>query len=273
MKLEKYLNNKVDLPLLKRFAIASGDSFNKKLDYLIKIAEPEEWNQTDVHTKKTNSTVFYYIIHTFDRLFVQNKIYIDELEENAFFNTGLMTSEGNEIFGHLKKSFFYDSANPTSNYWYFKTFLKSNEKEFIIKCKQKPQIATYYNDFNELYFNPDLDIEINYDHIYEDNIDRLPEEIKTIDQDTAKQIFKAALEFTKKKIKRNNRIPVPQYYNSKLMFLIPVRVFVNKTIVVAVEKINRQYIANTILSMGMAYNCARLLNKPEIDWLFLKDGL
>ncbi len=271
MNLKKYLNNKEDLPLLKRFAFTSGEDFNKKLDYLIKIAEPEDWNQTDIHTNKVNSTIFYYIIHTFEQLFNQEKIHVDEKEENAFFNTGLMTTEGDEIFGHLIKSFYYDSNNPSSNYWYFKTFLKANEKEFLLKCTSKPEIATYYNDFSELYFNPYLDVEINYEHIYEDNIERLPHEIKAIDKETAKQILKASLEFTKKKIKRNNRIPVPQYYNSKLMFLIPVRVFSKKTIVVAVEKINNQYIANTVLSMGMAYNCARLLNKPEIDWLFLKE--
>lgn len=51
------------------------------------------------------------------------------------------------------------------------------------------------------------------------------------------------------------------------MFLIPVKVFGKKNVVIALEKINNTYIANTVLSMGMAYNCARLLNKPESDWL------
>ncbi|MDD4212293.1 MAG: DUF3825 domain-containing protein [Bacilli bacterium] len=271
MNLERYLNNKIELPKLKRFAALSGESFHRKLEYLIQIAEPEDWSQVDHHTKKCNSTLFYYIIHTFDRVFEQGKIVIDEKEQDAFFNTGLMTLQGCEIYGHFEKSMYYDANNPESNYWYFKCFERSNDKEFISKCEIKPPIATYFEDFRQLYFDPTLDIEINFDHIYHDNYERLPNEMQILDKEIARHVFEGFLDFTKKKILRNHRIPVPQFYNSKIMFLIPVRVFGNQTIIIALEKINGKYMANTVLSKGMAYNCARLINKPESDWLLSKN--
>lgn len=272
MDLKKYLNNKLDLPLIKRFAVlGKNNDFEGKLNFLIDLAEPELWNQTDIHTKRKNSTIFYYIVHTFDRCFNQEKIFIDDVEENAFFNTGLMTVQGNEIFGHFIKSFYYNQNDENSNYWYFKGFIKNNDKEFITKCGETPEIATYFEDFNELYFDPKSDIEINFDHIYDDNFDRLPIELQTLDKETARHVFEGFLDFTKKKIRRNNRIPVPQFYDGRIMFLIPVKVFGKKTVVIALEKINNTYIANTVLSMGMAYNCARLINKPESDWLLAKE--
>lgn len=268
MSLNEYLSDRMDLPLLKRFAyLGSTSDFEKKLNYLIMIAEPELWNQTDIHTQRRNSTIFYYIIHTFDRCFNQSKLYIDNQRENAFFNTGLMTVQGNEIYGHFVKSIFFDDQAPKSTYWYFKGFEKSNEKEFLSKCPTAPEIASYFEDFNELYFNPKLEIEVNFDHIYDDNFDRLPTELQSLDKETGRHVFKGFLDFTIKKIKRNNRTPVPQFYDGRIMFLIPVKVFGKKNVIIALEKINNTYIANTVLSIGMAYNCARLLNKPESDWL------
>jgi len=266
----KYLNSKEELPKLKRFAsVGTSMDFNKKLNYLIQISEPEKWNQTDQHTGFDNSTIFYYIIHTFDRIFEQGKIYIDEAEENSFFNTGLMDVQGNEIYGYFTKNKFYDEENDTSNFWHFKSFLRGNEREFITKCKDKPEIATYYDNYNEVYFDPSLPIELNFDHFYDDNYSRLPVELSTLDKETARMVFAGFLDFTKKKIKRNDRIPVPQFYNGKITFLIPVVVFATKTVVIALEKINDVYVANTVLTMGMAYNCARLLNKPESNWLLI----
>lgn len=268
--LAEYLNSREDLPLIKRFSyLGKSEEFKGKLEYLITIAEPEKWNQTDIHTGHQNSTIFYYILHTFDRCYNQNKISVDTSAENAFFNTGLMDIQGNEIFGHFTKSKYYNNDVNVSNYWYFKGFLKSNDREFVTKCALKPDIATYFDDYNEVYFNSSLPIELNFDHFYDDNLDRLPSELSTLDKSTARLVFTGFLDFAKKKIKRNDRIPVPQFYNGKITFLIPIVVFGKQTVIIALEKINDVYVANTVLTLGMAYNCARLLNKPESNWLLI----
>lgn len=274
MSLDKYLNRNCDTNLLKRFAfVGRAEVFDSRLKYLVNMAEAEKWNQIDSITGRNNSTIFYYLVHTFDRCYKQDKILVNEDATYALFNTGLMTGQGNEIYCLFEKSENYDKDIDNSNYWRLTKFIKENEKSFLELNMKKPQMASYFDDFNELYFNPNLDMVVNFDHIYDDNYDRLPLEIQSLDKETASSVFNGFLNYTLKKIKRNNRIPVPQYYNDKIMFLIPVKVFNTKTMVIALEKINGTYIGNTTLTMGMAYNCARLLNRPESDWLVPEEPL
>lgn len=270
--LTKYLNDSSDLNLLKRFAFTGNrESLNSKLDFLIRIAENELWTQTDSTAGWVNSTIFYYIVHTFDRCFNQNKIEVSDDETVAVFNTGLMTPQGDEIYCSFTKSLYYNELNPRSNYWHLKGFETEGSKRFIELNVKKPELATYFDDFNDLYFDPKKDVVLNFDHIYDDNFERLPLELQSLDKEIARHVFEGFLDFTKKKITRNNRIPVPQFYNEKIMFLIPVIVFGTKTVVIALEEINGTYVGNTVLTMGMAYNCARLINRPESDWLISKE--
>lgn len=264
----KYLTQGVDIPLLKKFAfVGAYEGFNRTLAYLANMAENERWNHSDLNNGQQNSVLFYYLIHTFDRCFKQEKILINEDESCAVFNTGLLTSQGYEIIGVFTPSNQYDPADGHSNYWRLNSFQADNSKGFLNLRIDKPELATYFDDFNELYFDPNLEIKINFEHIYEDNFDRLPESLQLIDnKESVKYIFDGFLSHTIKKVKRNNRIPVPQFYKDTIMFLIPVRVF-SDTVVIAVEKIGNCYIANTVLTMGMAYNCARLINRPESNWL------
>lgn len=269
--LQKYLNNKEGLNLLKRYSsLGSKETFDKKLFYLTTIADDEKWYY---HRRNSESfsVIFYYIIHTFDRVLKQNKIFVNQDETVSVFNTGLMNPQGDEILGVFEKSYNYDEKDPTSNYWHFKTFYAENDRKFINYSLEKPEIATYFSDFNELYFDPNIEISLNFDHFYDDNYERLPEELKTLDKDTARIVFNGFLEYTIKKIKRNNRIPVPQFYREKIMFLIPVEVFGTKTVIIAVERLGERYVANTVLTMNMAYNCARLINRPESNWLLISE--
>lgn len=272
MKLIEYLNDKENLNILKRFAtLGNTEVFDNKLKYLTHIAEDEKWYY---HQKdgKTFSVIFHYIIHTFDRVFQQGKINVNKDEDICVFNTGLMNNQGDEIIGVFNKSNNYDSSNPFSNYWHFSTFLTENDRKFLNLSLDKPEIATYFDNYNELYFDPNIDISLNFDHFYDDNYIRLPEELKTLDKSTARIVFNGFLDHTIKKIKRNNRIPVPQFYREKIMFLIPVKILGTRTVIIAVERLGDRYVANTVLTMEMAYNCARLINKPESNWLLITNS-
>lgn len=271
MEANSYLNNKEHLNIMRRFSnLGSNESFNSKLRYLTTIADDEKWYY-NLENGKIFSVIFYYVIHTFDRVYSQNKLIINNEKDKCLFNTGLISNQGDEIFGLFEKSTYYDETDPSSNYWHFKKFIKENEREFISLSMKKPKIADYFSDYNELYFDPNIDISLNFDHFYDDNYDRLPTELQTLDKDIARQVFDGFLNHTIKKIKRNNRIPVPQFYREKIMFLIPVKVFGTKNVIIAVEKIGDTYVANTVLTMEMAYNCARLLTKPESNWLLLSE--
>lgn len=270
MGLEKYLNSNEEINLLRRFAfVGTREQFNKKLNYLERIAEKEKWKFKGTKDSEDLYVLFYYIVHTFDRCFKQEKIVIAPDESYALFNTGLMTPSGDEIYCLFTPSNSYDKADETKCFWYLNKFVKENDRDFLNLGLNKPEMATYYDDYNELYFDPTADIIVNFDHIFDDNYDRLPESFRILDKSTASQVFDGFISHTKKRILRNSRIPVPQFYRDKIMFLIPVKAFDEEPIVLALEKMTNGYRANTILTMNMAYNCARLLTKPESNWLLV----
>lgn len=268
--MEKYLNVNEYTNYLKRFAyVGNRETFDNRLLELTKIAEPENWYFSEKDGDQM-SVIFYYIVHTFDRVFKQDKIVVDENETVAFANTGLLTNLGEEIYFSFSKSLTHDPEIPTSNYWFLRDFITENDRYFMTTGLEKPKLATYFSDYGELYFDPSLDISLNFEHIFGDRNERVPEELSVLPIEHARMIFNGFLEHTVKRIKRNNRIPVPQFYRDKIMFLIPVKILADRTIIIAVEKIGNQYLGNTTLTKNMAYNCARLLNKPESNWLLVE---
>lgn len=73
------------------------------------------------------------------------------------------------------------------------------------------------------------------------------------------------------KIKRNYKIAVPQYFltTSAIQLLIPLCLrFPDKAdLAIVVEDYGEMYRASTCLTLDMAINNARLLAKPDRDWL------
>ena len=164
----------------------------------------------------------------------------------------------------------HDESKEWSNYWYLSKWIVRSDRDFMQLSLAAPKMASYFEDYNELFFDPELEISPNFDHIYDDNFERLPPEMQQMDKSVACQVFNGFLDHTIKRIKRNLRIPVPQFYRGKIMFLIPVKAFGTSPIVLALEKYGNGYRANTILTLNMAYTCARLLMKPESNWLLPK---
>lgn len=93
-----------------------------------------------------------------------------------------------------------------------------------------------------------------------------------INKNVMKTLLVGVIEEAKLKIKRNLRLVVPQFYKNEIMYLVPVQIPKldgnYETMALAVEKTaTNQYRANTIFTKEMAYEKARLLMKPESNWL------
>lgn len=82
--------------------------------------------------------------------------------------------------------------------------------------------------------------------------------------------MKGSLDITKKRIKRNHRIVIPLYYKGKITYLLPININGVKFALVVEKVRDKMYRANTIFTIEMAYASARLLMKPETDWLVLE---
>lgn len=232
------------------------------LEFLSNIAESEEWSNAD----SSVGILFKYIAGTFKQCYNQDKILNTPDMNNCCFNTGLMTPNGNDIVAVFEKN-----QRTNAQEWRLQGFRDVTERIFMNMFTEVPQIATYTNNYEEFYFNPNIPIVISSDHILDDNWDRIKEVIP-LDKAVVKTLLIGVVEETKKRIKRNMRLVVPQFYNNQIMYLMPIEIPISdgqkEVMALAVElTANNIYRANTIFTKAMAYEKARLLMKPESNWL------
>ena len=249
------------------------DEFNNKLLYLANnLAEEETW---DFNNKNGIDILRKYIFTTFSKCKEQNKIIYTDDKTSCAINTGLLTYNGKEILMLFDGNAFLDDFNKerASNYreWYFNGFRATSDRDFMKMFKGKvPQLATYTDDVTNFFFNPELPIEVDVDHIIDDNYNRIAQEVP-LGKEIVRMMLDGVLTIAIKKAKRNFRLAIPQYYQDRIDFLLPIEFPIddNKytTMALAIEKLDGVYRANTIFSLEDAYAKARILMKPDTNWL------
>lgn len=240
----------------------TADVFAGMLSYLASISEEEKWS----FDENENSVLYKYITGTFKRCYSQKKIMYSHDGSFSCFNTGLLTKNGDDIVAMFDKNFI-----PGAQEWHLIGFRSINERQFMNAFERSPEIATYTDNYEELYFKPDYPIVMSTDHILDDNWERI-KEIIPFSKAIVKGLLTSAIDEAKKRIRRNMRLVIPQFYNNKIMYLLPIRIPIDddhhEIMALAVElTATKQYRANTIFTKAMAYEKARLLMKPESNWL------
>lgn len=213
------------------------------------------------------------MIKTFEKLYEQDSISYSSDQKIAIFNTGLITENGEDIYGY-----FVENNKPNAQKWFFKGFAAESDRCFTNYVFLKPKLVRYDEKPEDFIFNATLEIDFSADHIFDENWERdgkYPEEVKKLGKQLVISSIKSAFEVSKIKVKRNSRLAVPQYYKGKIMFLLPIKIMVenNKqiTMALAIEKMrNNRYRANTIFDLDSAYKKARLIMTPESNWLICK---
>lgn len=261
--LEEYLaEDKQSDEIIWRFAfLGKQDTLNAKLKELSEIAEDENW--TSSNSNKENNILYSYIMHTFSRAFELGHEYvvINEDETYASFNTGLLTENGEDIVCLFNR---FDSSQ--EYFWHLYGFRKVSDWDFLNQFEVTPKVPHFFSNPADIYFDPNKELIKNMDHILEDNFDRFDVELQNKGKTYINALLNNALDLTITKCKRNYRIAVPQYYKGKVTYLLPVTID-SQLMSVAVESINGRYRVNTIFTLEMAYKNARLLMKPEVDWI------
>lgn len=249
---------------LQKFAFCgTQEGFMRSIDALAKMAEEEVWT---INPEEPNSVLFKYILGTFKQCYIQNKILYAHDQSHCCFNTGLLTPNGNDILCVFRKN-DWENAQP----WALKFFADKTERRYMDLFSEIPNLATYTENFEEFYFNPDYEIIISTDHILDDNWERISA-VVPLDKPIVKSLLVGVIEEAKIKIKRNIRLVVPQYYHNEIMYLLPIRIpipnnqYVTMALAIELTQSNK-YRANTIFTKEMAYEKARLLMKPESNWL------
>ena len=252
------------------FDFAFIPNYEVAISYLAEnLAEQEPWDFNNPSTKKF-PILKNYLEHTYRKLKVERKITFTSDNKFATFNTGLTTDSQEDIF-----AFFEESHNTNPRFttpFCFKAFLKKSDNQILTHfASNLPDVANYFNNPELLIFNPRHDLIPDIDHIIGDNISRFPSPIQSLDSSEIRRRLVGSIEEVKKRVRTNYKLAVPQYYNKHTQLLLPLNLTSgspNPDLALVVYKLNTTtYTARTCLTIDMAYNNARLIVKPQSEWL------
>jgi len=238
-----------------------GD-YNQQIQKLAEKALTEKWS---FENKNDNYILKNYLKYTFNKLQDEKKVI--ETDTYCVFDTGLFSHYYEPIYayGELNK-------NPSENAakWYFKGFKDEYELGALDVVEKFPERADYFSDPSRLVFNWHLKVNKNYKHILDDlnTSQRLPDSIKNSDRPL--DMLKGVIDTAVQRVIANYKLAVPHYYCNKIQLMIPLCFGKtdNPDVALVLDRMmGNYYQATTCLDMKMAYMDARLIAKPESDWL------
>lgn len=237
-----------------------GD-YNLQIQKLANKAQPEIW---DFEGNHDNYILKNYLENTFLKLLGEGKIV--ETDNYCIFNTGLYSTYFEPIYVYAERN--RNTSDPKK--WYFKDFKDKYELGIMEIDADFPERADYFSDPSRLIFNWHYDINVNYKHILDDmnTSQRLPESFKNSKQQL--NILKGAINTAIQRVIANYKLAIPHYYRNKIQLMIPLYLEDDNTpsVALVLNQINNKYYqATTCLTMQMAYMDARLIAKPESNWL------
>lgn len=242
------------------FDFAWFQDFHGKIEELKSLAMPEDWDYKR-NPLGTNPILENYIKHTFKKLEQEGKVLTQG--DYAVFNTGLVTSLQEEIY-----AFFQKNKRLGYQPWFFVGWRKHSERD-LMRFSNLPDVANYFTNPADLLYDTNIELRLNIDHIIEDNLIRFPPSYHSMDKYQIGTILQGTIDDAKRRIRRNYKTAVPQYYNGKIQLLLPLCLTskAEADLALVVEKENGVYRASTCLTLDMAINNARLIAKPDNEWL------
>ncbi|KAE8763542.1 DUF3825 domain-containing protein [Georgenia thermotolerans] len=241
------------------------------LGRLAELAEEESWDfrqpdaeGTDGAGRATYPVLRSYVQHTFARLEEQGKVAAATGANGhvMVFNTGLVTENQEALYGYLLAR-----APGEAWAWRLEAWVKESDGRLAGLLAARPAPATYWEDPSVLFFDPRLPLILDWDHFVEDNLDRYPPDLR--DKPVALMLTKAAVATARERVARNYKAAVPQYHRGEIQLLLPLclRGTAEAQLALVVRRVGAEYHGETVLPLPGALRNARLLARPDRDWL------
>lgn len=249
--------------------VPASKGFESRLRELAERAQRETWS---FDPSQPFSILGNYLRYTFKRLVQQGKI--EESSDSqgtkvAAFNTGLFTPNYEAIY-----AFFEANRDPNRQPWVLKDFVPESDRRMAF-FERRPAVARYFDNPAELIYDPDRELIPNLDHIIDDNVDRYPADLRDNTHRRRMMLQGQAIE-AGKRAQMNYKVAVPQFYfgrdgaePGRIQLLLPLcfATPAHADLALVVERELRAYRAFTVLPLDLAYKNARLIAKPESEWL------
>ena len=278
------------------------------LTKLATLALPERWEfkNAPANLERPLPILHSYLLHTFGRLVLEQKVRVNEKVSLAAFNTGLVDPRYEPIH-----ALFSPNADPRAP-WQLSAFCIAGEgadgQNLVRHFAPLPSPAHYFDNPLDLLYDiragkPELD----WKHIIIQRIDRYPadfvqdhlppgfesKDTARLTEDERKEYFqslgtaietnsrtyrrimnrvKDAIDLSIKRVTWNFKTAIPTYYPrvQRLQLLLPVCLVSDDQVdlALAVEKTpSGSYLGHTALPLDWAYKNARLVCRPDSDWL------
>lgn len=239
---------------------------------LADLAEPEDnWNYKRNPSPESFPILRSYMRYTLQRLLeMDGGIAYSSDNAKAGFNTGLVTPHQEEIY-----ALFTANRIAGREKWSLHGFRKASDREFVNTFgANPPPLANYFNDPSVLLYDRRCPLYVNIDHVLE-HIERFPAHLRD-NQYVARQLLLSAEAQTQKRVYRNYKAAIPQYYRDgggagTVQLLLPICLEdptkADLALVVSKSESGDAYRGSTVLTLDMAYNNARLLARPDTEWL------
>jgi len=238
------------------------------------MAQQEDWEYRNVTSSKPLPILRNYVAYTFRQAQFQGRVLEATTrsgQQVAAFDTGLLTNHFERIFGF----FIPQTSSTLPQPWFLQGFHRESDYR-LMSFQRLPERATYFDQPADLLYNPTYDLRVQYDHIVNDNLVRFPAELQFDEQRRVEQV-RQAIEHAKFRVTQNYKTAIPQFYwpsrepssPGRLQLLLPLCLqdFSRADLALSVDREGEVYRAATVLTLDMAYNNARLVARPDREWL------
>ena len=278
--------------------------FPSSIARLKEMALKEKWYYKRQNPSNPYPILSNYIKYTFVRLMNENKVVC--VDDYAAFNTGLVNALFDPIFALFKKNqnegkqpwFFIDFCVAGQD---------REGKNLSRIFNHLPEKAKYFQSADDYIYDGQTDPSVDWEHIILENVDRLPwefieenkpkdfipEDVRLMDADHRREYYlrlanairldstkyrrikmriEDALRTAIKRANWNYKTAIPMYYPSRntTSLLLPLSLLDESTIDLALvieKQPSGNYIGQTIIPLEWAYSNARLITRPDSDWL------
>lgn len=222
-----------------------------------------------------------YINYTFVRLIELEQakpghyFFLTGDQEWVCFNTGLQNPYGADILAIFRRYKAKANGGPLTVRadWVFNGCHAVNDRHYRDRFgKAVPDIAWYSSDSRDYVFNTAYTLDKDaFDHLFDRAKDRAG--LPNASDEAMRNYLRGSVENLVPKICRNYKIAIPVYYveEKRMQLLLPfVSVSdVNDVSCFLVERddTNRSYHIKTIFDLDQAYFSARLITRPDKEWL------
>jgi len=189
------------------------------------------------------------------------------------FNTGLQNQHGSDLLAVFQK--FIPREAPKDRVfpdWVFKGCFAPNDRQYRDHFgKQVPDIAWYSLESRDYIFDTSYSLQKDvFDHLFDRAKERAG--MPNASDEIVRNYLRGAIENLIPKIKRNYKIAIPVYYveEKRMQLLLPFASVNNQEVsafLVERDDADRNYRIKTIFDLDHAYFSARLITRPDKEWL------